>query len=69
MMSKCRLNLAINQSVKDQIESLKDEIEADSLTEVIQRAVVVFDLLIEVQKQGHRIEINRHGKIVELILS
>jgi hypothetical protein len=66
---KCRINLAISEKVKDQMESLKDMIGADTLTEVVRRALAVFETLVIEKKQGHRIEIHRKDKVTEFELS
>lgn len=42
---KRRLSLNISNSVNDQLESLRDRSDADSLTEVIRRALAVYDHL------------------------
>lgn len=56
---KPRLNLAISQSVKDRMENLKDQIGADSLTEVVRRAIDVLELVVKEQKEGNFIQISK----------
>lgn len=41
-------------------------IDADSLTEVVRRSLIVFETIIAEQNQGNRIEVNRDGKNTEL---
>ena len=56
---KKRLNLELSQSVRERLERLRDETEADSLTEVIRRALAVYDLLWEQRKKGWETVIRR----------
>jgi hypothetical protein len=42
-----RLNLEIAPAVRDRLERLRDETEAESLTEVIRRALAVYQVLVE----------------------
>ena len=46
-----RINLAVNDRVKDRLLDLKDRTEAESLTEVIRRALAVYDHLQMLQDQ------------------
>ena len=59
---KSRLNLAISQSVRDRIEALQVEIGAESMTEVIRRAIDAFELIIKEQKEGNHIEVRSKDK-------
>lgn len=47
-----RLNLVLSQRVKDQIEKVKEATDADSMSEVIRRALAVYDLLCEESAHG-----------------
>ena len=47
---KIRLNLAIPISVRDRLERLQALSEAESLTEVIRRALAVYDFLLSHSK-------------------
>ncbi|WP_377694540.1 hypothetical protein [Paraburkholderia humisilvae] len=42
---KFRLNFDISPEAKEQIEGLKDRIHADSLSDVVRRALAVYDFL------------------------
>lgn len=66
MNEKTRLNLAVSKSVKMRMERIKKMIDADSLTEVVRRSLIVFETIIAEQNQGNRIEVNRDGKNTEL---
>lgn len=46
---RVRLNLELPVRVRDQLERLRKMSEADSLTEVIRRAVRIFELLLEMR--------------------
>ncbi len=65
---KCRLNLAISESVRERMEALKDSTDADSLTEVIRRALAAYEYIKEQQRQGNRIMLERNGEIKEVHL-
>ncbi len=58
---KTRLNLEVSKSVRERMERLKDETEADSLTEVIRRALAVYELLWEQRKDGWETLVRRDG--------
>lgn len=60
---KTRLNLAISEDVKKKIELLQIEIGADSMSEVIRRAIDAFDLIVKEQKLGNHIEIRRRESL------
>ena len=58
---KTRLNLEVSKSVRERMERLRDETEADSLTEVIRRALAVYELLWEQRKEGGEAFVRRDG--------
>ncbi len=41
-----RLSLELHQDVRDQLERIRGETRADSITEVIRRAVAVYDFVL-----------------------
>lgn len=49
---RVRLNLELTENVVDRLERLRELSEADSRTEVIRRALSVYDLLLEQSNQG-----------------
>ncbi|MGF6603301.1 hypothetical protein P3T23_008055 [Paraburkholderia sp. GAS448] len=49
---KTRLNLDMHPEVKEQLEKLRDRIHADSMGEVIRRALAVYDYLHCEQSNG-----------------
>ncbi|MGF6736151.1 Arc/MetJ-type ribon-helix-helix transcriptional regulator [Paraburkholderia youngii] len=49
---KVRLNLDMSVEVKEQIEALRDRMHADSMSEVIRRALAVCDFVLTQQEQG-----------------
>ena len=64
-----RLTLETAQSVRNRLENLRDRTEADSLTEVIRRALAVYDVLWEEKEKGGRLIIkDSTGGDRELIL-
>ena len=50
--TKTRLNLEITLAVRDRLERLREDTEADSLTEVIRRALAVYEMLWQNNAQG-----------------
>ncbi|MEO5917616.1 MAG: hypothetical protein ABIS50_25525 [Luteolibacter sp.] len=50
-----RINLEVTPSVRDQIKELRVKSEATSLAEVFRRALAIYELVIDFQKQGGKI--------------
>ncbi len=63
-----RLNLAVSEDVRDRIETLRDETDAESVTEVIRRALAVYDKLISKSQQGGEVFIRHRGVEREVLL-
>jgi hypothetical protein len=64
-----RLNLEIPDAQNQRLETLKEKTEAASLTQVIQRALAVYDLVITEKFRGSTVIIrDAEGKDRELIL-
>ena len=58
---KTRITLEVATEVRDLIESLKDRIGADSATEVIRRAVALYDDLLRRVEGGGKV-VTRGGE-------
>jgi len=68
--NRVRLNLELPVRVRDQLERLKELSEADSLTEVIRRALRIFELLLEMRASKASIIIRaKDGSEKEIIIS
>lgn len=52
---RIRLSLDVSTRVRDQLDELESRTEAGSITEVIRRAVALYDLVIEHQQEGGRL--------------
>lgn len=64
-----RLNLKMSQATRQQLEHLQVRTGADTLTEVIRRALAVYDLLIEEKDKGATPVLrSEDGKERELVL-
>lgn len=64
---RVRLNLEISESVRDRIEGLREESGAESLTEVIRKALSAYEFLIKHKKnKGKIILIDQNNKEKEL---
>lgn len=53
--ARTRLNLELPATVRERLETLRIETEADSLGEVIRRSLALYEMLWEQQKQGVKI--------------
>lgn len=49
-----RLNLELTDEVRDRLEELRDEMGADSMTEVIRRSLALLDFAWKMKKQKGR---------------
>lgn len=64
-----RLNLEVSPHVRERLERLREDTEAESLTEVIRRALAVYESLAEVAGSTKRIIIrDKNGDERELLL-
>lgn len=57
---RSRLSLDVSQTIKDQLSVLVTRTEAGSITEVIQRALALYDLVTEHQAEGGKL-VFRHA--------
>ena len=48
------MNLTMPQGVKDQLEILRDETDAESLSEVIRKALALYDLVWDEKSKGSK---------------
>jgi hypothetical protein len=53
--SRIRLSLEVGPDVKDRIERLQQQSHATSVTEVVRRALVLYEELLEIQTEGSRL--------------
>ena len=68
-LKRKRLSLDLTPQVKLRIENLRDITEAESITEVIRRALACYELLCEAQASGKSIFIrDANGEESSLIL-
>ena len=63
-----RLNLELNVAVRQRLEELRLETKADSLTEVVRRALAVYDYLWSQKKLGARLLIEHNEEVREVVL-
>lgn len=63
-----RLNLEIGKEVRERMEELMDETGARSLTDVVSRALAVYDFLCRQKKKGGKILIQDDEGTRELVL-
>lgn len=69
--ARVRLNLDLPERVRERLERVRELSEADSLTEVIRRALTVYDtLLTTTREEGAKIKIhNSDGTISDLFIT
>ena len=56
-----RLTLDMNQVIHDRMKKLRDDTHADSLTEVVRRALAIYEFLWERKTDGGTIYIHHTG--------
>ncbi|MHC4403173.1 MAG: ribbon-helix-helix protein, CopG family [Planctomycetota bacterium] len=64
----CRLSLEIPEDARKNLEALRDKTQADSLTEVIRRALAVYDFLWNEKNKGAKLVVNGADGQKELVL-
>jgi hypothetical protein len=70
MQPKSRLDLNLPQAVRERITKLQDHTGAESMTEVIRRALSVYDALVSATADGDEIIVrSRYGRESKLILT
>ena len=62
---RVRLSLDVSKRVKDDLTKLANRTDAGSLTEVIRRALVLYDLVIEHQEDGGNVVFRHSDKTEE----
>lgn len=65
---RVRLSLEVSQPTKDQIDSVRDRIMADSTVEVIRRAVALYDALLSSSEEGWHVSLRKDKKRKTLFL-
>jgi len=67
--TKVRLDLNVTQRLRNRLLRLRAETEADSLTEVIRRAVAVYEVLVAARYNGRIILRAKDGTERELLVT
>ena len=65
MMEKYRFNLELTKGAKDQLEDLQRRTEAASLTEVIRKALAVYDALQQHTAKDWELFLRHKSKNIE----
>jgi hypothetical protein len=63
-----RLNLEMTENVRQKLEDLRGLTEADSLAEVVRRALLVYEYLWDEKRTGGTLIIKKDDKEKELVL-
>jgi hypothetical protein len=56
-----RINLEVNPSVRDRLDRLREATEAESITEVIRRALAVYETLVDLSDGKGQIMLRPKG--------
>lgn len=57
-----RINLEVTPAVREQIKALRVKSDAASLAEVFRRSLAIYDMIVDVQKDGGKFILeNRNG--------
>jgi len=59
-VEKERLNLDLHPAVKAQLLDLKERTKADSMSEVVRRAIELYDLVMSTQEKGGKLIIKEN---------
>lgn len=64
-----RLHLIVTQGVRDKIEALQNRTDAGNMTEVIRRALALYDEVISIREEGGEILVeNANGEQQRLLV-
>jgi hypothetical protein len=64
---RVRLNLELSERVRDRLELVRVMSEADTLTEVIRRSLVIYEALLTTMLAGDKIVLRVNGEEKELL--
>lgn len=59
---RIRLNLVVNHQVKERIDHLQELSEATSITEVVRRALAIYEELLKIREEGGQLVIEGRGE-------
>lgn len=62
-----RLTLEMAEPVRQTLEELKDTTQADSLAEVIRKALAVYGYLLQEKRHGGRVVVKKDGDEKEVV--
>jgi len=65
---KKRLNLEMDERVHQKLVNLRDLTEADTMVEVIRRALAVYEFLWAKKREGRQLIVRGNGDEIELYL-
>ncbi len=55
--ARVRLNLAVSPTVKKRLEDLQSRTDADSLTEVVRKALLAYDRIVWLEERSYKLMI------------
>jgi len=61
-----RLNLELALDLRKRLEEIRDETHADSLGEVVRRALMLYSFVLDEQKAGRRILTGDNDKVCQI---
>lgn len=66
----CRLNLELDEEIRSRLDEMQEETKADSLTEVIRRALSLLDMALKERREGGEVIFRgRDGKERTLLVT
>ena len=63
-----RLNLVVSKAVRERLKGLQKATDADSMTQVIKKALAVYDFLWQEKSKGARLMVKSEDGERELVL-
>ena len=63
-----RLNLTLSPEAKERLEKLQEETDADTLAEVVRRAIKLYDYSVTCQNRGEKLMLTSENGNRELLI-
>jgi hypothetical protein len=67
-VEKVRLNLDMHPAVKEQLQSIQERTKADSMSEVLRRALAVYQTILDTQDSGGTVLVKPKMGLVKEVL-
>lgn len=67
-MARWRLNFMVSSDLKDKLESLQARAGGLTMTEVLRRALALYECAVEVEGEGGEMLIRKDGQIERVVM-